>query len=81
MSESPMKAIRKKCLDCCGNQAIEVKACSALDCPIWKYRLGLHPNTKKNHLNPFLQRSNFEELHNIGASKVVEVIQKKEVTS
>lgn len=34
------KAIRAKCLDCCCGQANEVRLCSCLDCPLWRYRFG-----------------------------------------
>lgn len=34
------KAIRLKCLDCCCNQAKEVRLCPSQDCPLWHYRLG-----------------------------------------
>ena len=33
------KAIRLKCLDCCGNSA-EVRRCPATNCPLWRYRMG-----------------------------------------
>jgi len=31
-------AIRKKCLDCCGNQSKYVKACRSKDCPLYPFR-------------------------------------------
>lgn len=40
---TPMRAIRKKCLDCCCNQRVEVRECQALDCPLWIYRSGKRP--------------------------------------
>lgn len=40
---TPIKAIRAKCLDCCGGQRQEVKFCGAKDCPIWPYRHGHRP--------------------------------------
>ena len=43
---SPMKAIRRKCLDCCCGQIIEVKLCEAIACPLWPFRAGRHPYTK-----------------------------------
>lgn len=72
---SPMKAIRLKCIDCCGGILIEVKACSSLKCPLWKYRLGLHPNTEKNQDNVFLQAKNFKGLENKEASEVIQYIE------
>lgn len=40
---TPMKAIRKKCLDCCCNQQVEVKTCSSEKCPLHAYRMGKRP--------------------------------------
>ena len=34
------RAIRLKCLDCCGNQPAEVARCPVRRCPLWQYRLG-----------------------------------------
>lgn len=37
---SRSKAIRLKCLDCCAGQAAEVRKCPAVDCPLWRFRMG-----------------------------------------
>lgn len=37
---TPMKAIRKKCLDCCSGQHTEVRSCTIKNCPLWGYRMG-----------------------------------------
>lgn len=42
---TPMKAIRAKCLDCCGGSAKEVRACTSTKCPLFPYRLGHRPGT------------------------------------
>lgn len=42
---TPLKAIRMKCLDCCGN-SYEVKMCTATNCPLYVYRDGHNPNRK-----------------------------------
>ena len=34
------KAIRLKCLDCCGGNNAEVRRCPATNCPLWRYRMG-----------------------------------------
>lgn len=36
----PLKAIRVKCLDCCGGSANEVKLCEIENCPLFPYRFG-----------------------------------------
>lgn len=47
---TPMKAIRAKCLDCCGGQYSEVKLCPATNCPLYDFRLGKNPNRKPRNL-------------------------------
>lgn len=37
---SRAKAIRYKCLDCCGYQSNEVRDCPSVSCPLWRYRTG-----------------------------------------
>jgi hypothetical protein len=43
---SPMEAIRRKCLDCCVGQIVEVRLCEAVSCPLWPFRAGRHPYTR-----------------------------------
>ena len=43
---TPIRAIRAKCLDCCANQAQEVRLCPCYDCPLYPYRMGHNPNRK-----------------------------------
>lgn len=38
------KAIRKKCLDCCCGSSAQVRRCSAVNCPLWRYRMGGEKN-------------------------------------
>lgn len=40
---TPMRAIRRKCLDCCCGNAAEVRACCIPSCPLFPYRLGHRP--------------------------------------
>ena len=42
--DTPLKAIRKKCLDCSYWQPKEVRKCVIVDCPIYPYRFGRRPN-------------------------------------
>ena len=66
---SPLKAIRKACLDCVGGSPSEVKACTgnkmadgAPPCYLWPFRLGRDPRRKRSSncppkgVNPFLPR-------------------------
>jgi hypothetical protein len=45
---SPVEAIRQKCLDCSGQQPAEVKLCEAVSCPLWPFRSGRHPYTRRS---------------------------------
>jgi len=45
---TPLKAIRKKCLDCCADSPAEVRRCEIFGCPLWEYRMGHRP-PKEDH--------------------------------
>ena len=47
---TPMKAIRAKCLDCCCHQPLEVRLCTAENCPLYAFRTGHRPQ-KGNYTN------------------------------
>ena len=44
---TPMKAIRKKCLDCCCGQTKEVRECVIKTCALYPYRNGHRPKDKE----------------------------------
>ena len=37
------KAIRNKCLECCCDNAAEVRRCTVVRCPLFPYRFGCSP--------------------------------------
>ncbi len=41
--KTPIKAIRAKCLDCCGYLYSEVVKCTVVKCPLFPYRFGKRP--------------------------------------
>ena len=41
--DTPVKAIRKKCLDCSCWSHKEVRECTVISCPIYPYRFGRRP--------------------------------------
>ncbi|OGU41037.1 MAG: hypothetical protein A2315_10895 [Ignavibacteria bacterium RIFOXYB2_FULL_35_12] len=43
---SPLKSIRKNCLECSNQQPKEVKECHIEDCPLYPFRLGKNPHRK-----------------------------------
>jgi len=40
---TPLRAIRKKCLDCSNGSSQEVKLCPIEDCELYQYRMGKNP--------------------------------------
>ena len=43
--QSPLKQIRKQCLECCGGSVKSVRFCHAVDCPLLFLRFGKYPKT------------------------------------
>lgn len=43
--DTPLKAIRKKCLDCSSDDKNEVRECLLKDCPLYPYRSGRKEKT------------------------------------
>lgn len=48
---TPIKAIRKKCLDCSAKQLTEIKNCTLKDCPLYPYRMGKRPKADSTKLS------------------------------
>lgn len=44
--DTPIKAIRKKCLNCCCGSNKEVRECTVIKCAIYPYRFGRRPDKK-----------------------------------
>jgi len=42
--DTPIKAIRKKCLDCTCGQYEEIRLCPIIDCALYPYRMGKKPS-------------------------------------
>ena len=43
---SPLKAIKKHCLECSGYEKKEVRGCAIEDCVLFPFRQGSNPNRK-----------------------------------
>ena len=41
--ESPIKAIRAKCVECSGGSMSEVRLCHLTHCALWAFRMGHNP--------------------------------------
>ena len=67
-SITPLKAIRKHCLECSGGSPSEVKNCVIPECPLYQYRLGKNPRRKgigNNSPSP----SFMKKKHNLSSTK------------
>jgi hypothetical protein len=42
--DTPIKAIRKKCLDCTCGQVLEIRECPVINCALYPYRMGRRPD-------------------------------------
>lgn len=47
---SLVKVIRARCINCCMEDQSEVRKCTAIDCPSWRYRMGV--NTLSSRFKP-----------------------------
>ena len=43
---TPVKSIRKMCLECTGGRPGLVRNCEITDCPLYFFRMGKNPNRK-----------------------------------
>jgi len=43
---TPLKSIRKNCLECSNNQSKLVRECIITDCPLHEFRFGTNPRRK-----------------------------------
>jgi hypothetical protein len=64
---TPIKAMRKKCLDCCCGSSQEVKLCPVTDCALYPYRFGKYPKRTgtKGKIN-----SGLLKIHQIAGEKI-----------
>jgi len=42
--QTPIKAIREKCLDCSCGQYKEIRLCPVINCALYPYRMGVRPS-------------------------------------
>jgi len=45
-NQTPLQAIRAKCIECSGDQKAEVRFCPMTDCPLYPFRMKRNPNYK-----------------------------------
>ena len=51
-----LRVIRRRCLDCCAQQQVEVRNCTAVRCANWPYRMGSDPFSDRAGNAPALRR-------------------------
>lgn len=50
MQTNPVKAIREKCIDCCGGSPSEVKMCPCDNCTLYPFRFGKNPYRQRREM-------------------------------
>ena len=43
--QSPLKQIRKQCLECHCESTKSARFCHSMECPLWYFRMGKYPRT------------------------------------
>ena len=51
-NNTPLRAVRLKCLDCMGGSAHDVRLCPIPDCPLYPWRMGHRPKRPKAPTGP-----------------------------
>ena len=76
---TPLKAIRKKCLDCSCGSSEEVKNCIAKKCPLYQFRFGYkldeNGNRRKRDLTDEQRQEMAERLKKVRDNKNLTLIQ------
>ena len=67
--KNPLKAIREKCLDCCGGSSSDVKACTAQWCALYPFRFGRNPYRTKRKLTDEQRTAAIERLKKANRGK------------
>lgn len=68
---SPIKAIREKCLHCCCGAVSEVRDCTCATCPLYPYRLGKNPFSKKREMTDEQKEAAAERLREARKAKQI----------
>jgi len=70
--QNPVKAIRKKCLDCAGESAREVLLCPIESCALHPFRLGKNPFRRPRSLTKEQREAARERLKHARAALTTE---------
>jgi len=73
---SPLKQIRKQCLDCSYGQVKTIRFCSSTECPLWYLRFGKFPRTvvkrKGKEWDQLFDKRNFEKGRKFSPEKEID---------
>jgi hypothetical protein len=62
---SPLKQIRKHCLESCGGNRKDVRLCPSTECELWELRFGMSRKAvlrqRGKEFERFFERENFKE--------------------
>ena len=75
---NPVKAIRRKCLDCSGDSTEEVRNCVIEDCALYPFRMGRNPFRTKRELSPERKAQMAERLAKMREKKAAKSADEKE---
>ena len=78
-AKNPLKALRGRCLDCCCDNAAEVRKCVSVDCPSWPFRMGVNPFRKKQQLSEEQKQRRTAQLRAGAEAKLTPRTSKSEV--
>ena len=67
--KNPVKAIRAKCIDCCGGMMSMVQDCGIPSCPIYPFRSGKNPFRTKKEMSEEQRKAVKERLAKSRKSK------------
>lgn len=69
---SPLRAIKLRCIDCCGGSYNEVKVCPSVGCALYPFRTGKNPFREKRVLTEEQRQAAAERLAKARAERARE---------
>ena len=61
-TSTPLKSIRSKCLECSGGVRKEVENCTVGECPLFYFRFGKNPFSKRKEMSEEQRKAAGERL-------------------
>lgn len=67
---SVIAAVRAKCMDCCNDNASEVRKCISVTCPLWPMRMGKNVFSSKRDISDEQRAAASERMKSVRAKRV-----------